>query len=179
MFFVVDLNSGQKYGPTDLEGLVGWVNEGRVLPNTIIEDTATMVQVPANQIPGLFPQVQAPPSVQPMGGPPAPTGGGWTGAPPTAPQQGHAPGSQPSDFVQYPRYGSMVTDSGDKDITSAYVLGALGLFGCCFSPASLYYASQAQKKGHPSAKTALIVAWIGTGLFALWMIGGWIVDLMF
>ena len=64
-YFVIS-NDGQKYGPADVATLNQWAQQGRVLPTSMLEDSATGQQIVANQLPGLmFP----PPSGPAMGGP--------------------------------------------------------------------------------------------------------------
>ena len=53
MQYFVLTPSGQKFGPADLYTLAAWVKEGRVLPNTILEESTTGQQVMANQVAGL------------------------------------------------------------------------------------------------------------------------------
>ena len=51
-YFVLAPN-GQKFGPADLFTLAAWVKEGRILPNTMLEESQTGRQVMANQVAGL------------------------------------------------------------------------------------------------------------------------------
>jgi uncharacterized membrane protein len=51
-YFVISAN-GQKFGPADLYTLAGWVKEGRILPNTMMEEVGSGRQVMANQVAGL------------------------------------------------------------------------------------------------------------------------------
>jgi hypothetical protein len=46
---------GSVYGPVDMQGLQGWVTEGRVLRTTIIADSSTGTRGRADTIPNLFP----------------------------------------------------------------------------------------------------------------------------
>lgn len=65
-----------KYGPVTVDVLTQWAAEGRIHPQTMLEDAATMQQVRAQDVPGIIwlsPQV--PPSVGSMpnyGGSPYP-----------------------------------------------------------------------------------------------------------
>ncbi len=126
-YYVVSAD-GQKYGPGDVVTLNQWAQQGRVLPTTVLEDAATGARFAASQVPGM---VFAP-----------------------------APGSdyaQPPTYQQYPRTGYGVSDSGDGDYQKALIFGILGLL-CCpliFSSIGIYYASLAQRKGHPKSQTIM------------------------
>jgi hypothetical protein len=119
---------GQKYGPGDVVVLNQWAQQGRVTPTTVLEDAATGARFAASQVQGM---VFAP-----------------------------APGSdyaQPPTYQQYPRTGYGVSDSGDGDYQKALIFGILGLL-CCpliFSSIGIYYASLAQRKGHPKSQTIM------------------------
>ncbi len=52
-YFVVDLNTGQKYGPADIATLNQWLAEGRVTPQSTLEDAETGERIIANAVPGL------------------------------------------------------------------------------------------------------------------------------
>lgn len=65
-YFVVS-HDGQQFGPVDLQALNIWVQEGRILPHTLIVEAHTGRRVPAAQIAGLnlpAPQQQIPYSPQ-------------------------------------------------------------------------------------------------------------------
>ena len=51
-YFVISA-TGQKFGPADIHILTTWVTEGRILPNTLLEDSGTGQQMMANQVTGL------------------------------------------------------------------------------------------------------------------------------
>ena len=60
MGFFVIADDGNKYGPADLATLNAWIAEGRLQPNTILEEVQTMERRPASTVPGLnFPGAQA------------------------------------------------------------------------------------------------------------------------
>lgn len=67
MYFVV-LPSGEKFGPADQATLQQWIQENRLNPQTILEDSVTGVQIPASSIPGLRWPNAAPPQATPPGG---------------------------------------------------------------------------------------------------------------
>lgn len=52
-YFVVDTNTGQKYGPADLATLNQWASEGRLTQNTMLEEAATGMQIRAGDLAGL------------------------------------------------------------------------------------------------------------------------------
>ena len=172
MYLVGEAATGQKFGPTDLDGLVTWVAEGRVLPHTLIEDATTMVTGPASQIRGLFPEqepqkVIAPPVVEKHG---TYQQGNWTGVPPGANNPYQEP---PSQYAAYPRPGQMLHDDGSKDYQWAMIYAATGFCACFVTPIGIYYASQAKKKGHPKANLAMGLAIAGTAIMVLRWILGW------
>lgn len=51
-YYVVS-DSGQKYGPADAPTLSQWATENRLTPTTTLEDFATGIRKPANQVPGI------------------------------------------------------------------------------------------------------------------------------
>ena len=132
MNYFVIANDGQKFGPADLATLNIWAQEGRVLTTTMLEDASTGQQVMASQLPGLsFPI--APPN---------------------------QPGYQQAPTQAYPRMGIGAMDDGSEDIKKVWIFGGIG-FICCpiiFSVMAIIYASNAQKKKHPQAGTALAFA---------------------
>ena len=147
-YFVIAAD-GQKYGPADVPTLNNWAQEGRVLPTSMLEDAATGQQVPATSVIG----INFPPAA------------------PSAPNYGSAPYQQPN-YQQVP--GAMMGDDGSGDITKVWIFSALAVFCCAliFGILAIVSASNAQKKGHPQAQTAMIVAIIslvaGCGFGAVW-----------
>ncbi len=127
-YFVIAAD-GQKYGPADIPTLNQWAQEGRVLTTSMLEDASTGERVMATSVPGImFPM--NPPAGQNF----------------QQPNFQHATG---------PQFG----DDGSSDITKVWIFSALSVF-CCFGfgIAAIVFATNAQKKGHPQAQTALIVA---------------------
>ena len=53
MQYFVHTPTGQKFGPADLFTLTAWVKEGRIMPNTKLEEANTGRQMMANQVAGL------------------------------------------------------------------------------------------------------------------------------
>lgn len=156
MYFVV-LPDGQKFGPADVNLLNQWALEGRVLPNTMLEDARTGQRMPASSVPGM--QVATPQ-------PPAPF---------------PAPGTMnpPQPYGQYYRPGQATgVNSSQNDLTLAYVFAAIGLVMCMggglcggcglvgivFPILGLVYAKKAQDAGNPAANGAKILAWVALAL---------------
>src|SRR5579872_70813 len=46
-------HGGAKYGPVELGTLNAWAQEGRIVPDTLIEDAGSGVKTPARAVPGL------------------------------------------------------------------------------------------------------------------------------
>lgn len=150
MTYYVVAPDGQKYGPGDIVTLNQWAQQGRVLPTTLLEDATTGVRLPANQVQGMIFGLD-----QQMGGYSAP----------------------PMGYQQYPRTGYGVADNGDGDYQKALIFGILGFLQCCplvFAGIGIYYASLAERKGHPKAKTAmyLCVASLISGIVIGAALGG-------
>ena len=159
-YFVIGQN-GQKYGPADVPTLNHWVQEGRILPTTMLEDASTGQMILAPQVAGLMLA-----STQQAGS---------TYQNPTA---------------SYPRGvmgGSF--DNGESELKNAWIFSIIGMvlalpMGICCSVFSLInvfgilgivYASNAKNKGNMNTKGALscgIVAVvlgpiIGVGIYTL------------
>lgn len=69
-YFVVSLD-GQKYGPADIPTLQQWIGEGRILPNTYLEEEIGGARLQAGGVRDLRFTPEAPPAMTP---PPATTG---------------------------------------------------------------------------------------------------------
>lgn len=166
MYYVVDTATGMKYGPADLTTLNQWIQEKRLLPNTMLEDSSTGMQMMASQVPGLmFPieqtVIQPQPQPQEPFQPQQPMGGPTIHTPPSG-QQGY--GQQPYNPIGptgapigYPR----MEPSGDvgKWITTGWVMAVLG-FICCpviFNAIGIYYGSKVKNAGNPTGQTLIIV----------------------
>lgn len=140
---------GRKYGPADLAKLQQWASEGRIGPNTMLEDFLSGQFIRASALPGLV-----------LG--PAQTANPWA----------QAPGSP------YPRQPSgyyAPSTAASNDLTWAWVLSVLGFLCCvplCF--VGLYYADRAKKAGVPGAQAAFIVALVLSILGLLF----WIVNIV-
>ncbi|MCS6950501.1 MAG: DUF4190 domain-containing protein [bacterium] len=79
MGYYVIAHDGNRYGPADIETLQQWVREGRIAPNTTLEDEYTGTQIRANLLPELshlFPTAPPPPSGVVSQPPPMPRSAG-------------------------------------------------------------------------------------------------------
>lgn len=135
MRYYVLADDGNRYGPADLATLNQWIVDHRLLPHQMLEEEASGARIAAQAVPGLnFPVAASAPGSTPGG----PTGPAYSGY-----YRGAAGGSG--------------ADDGSRDITAAWVLFGVGIFGCCFArfggflipAAGIYFAAQARKKGHP------------------------------
>lgn len=120
MQYYVIAPDGQKYGPADVPTLNAWIAEGRLLPDTQLQDVATNAVMAASMVPGLaFPTSQpaapyaAPttpsaPATPGFEAPAAPVdpGAGQPQQPyqaPQAPQQPYQAPQQPQQPYQQPQ----------------------------------------------------------------------------
>lgn len=79
MGYYVIAHDGSRYGPADIEMLQQWVREGRVAPNTTLEDEFTGTQIRASLLPELshlFPSAAPPPTDAARQPPPMPRSAG-------------------------------------------------------------------------------------------------------
>jgi len=150
-YFVIGPD-GSRYGPAEFPLLQQWTLEGRVAPDTMLEDASTMQRLHAAAVPNLFPhQTFAPPVVASQY--PNTDSGQVTPLPHfgTAYQSPPTPG-------QYPRYQGVSETSANA--TLAWVFFALGIVVCFFSPIfsglGLWQAIVAEKGGSHGAQTAKI-----------------------
>jgi|GEM_PF-4508338 len=122
-----------------------WADEGRVTPQTMLEEEIGGRRFFANTLPGLtFRQ-------------------GVAGANPWA----QPPGASPYPRAGY--YAPQTTTAGSGDLTAAWVLVVLGfLCGCaplCF--VAIYFADKARKVGNPGGQAAFIVSVILSALVGI------------
>ena len=78
MGYYVIAQDGDRYGPADIPTLQQWVREGRIAPNTTLEDEVTGTQIRASLLPELsrlFPSQSVPPGDS-YRRPPSMAGGG-------------------------------------------------------------------------------------------------------
>jgi len=84
--YYVIAQDGNRYGPADIPTLQQWVREGRIAPNTTLEDEVTGTQIRASLLPELshlFPSQSVPPGDS-YRQPPPMAGGGPSGRATTA-----------------------------------------------------------------------------------------------
>jgi len=160
-YFVIG-DDGQKYGPADLATLNAWIAEGRLLANTILEDSRSGARTPASAVPGLQFAPPAGGGYQAPGGGYRPPQGGYQ-----APQGGYQAPGGPQFGTNYPR--QQMGDNGSGDITQAWVFAVLSLF-CCgliFGILGLNAAKRAEQKGNPGAQAAKIANIVCLSIWAL------------
>jgi hypothetical protein len=150
-------DQGQKYGPADIATLNLWVGEGRVVPQTMLEDEVSGGQIAAASVPGLQFQVVSPPPSNPYSQPPM-----------------AQPVSQP--YQGYPRGGQVISpDAGASDFRTAMLCAVGSILLTLFFPIgglicagySMRAAQRAKACGHPNGTLAVVVS--GCAI-ALWII---------
>lgn len=162
-YFVVDTNTGQKYGPADVDVLNQWIAEGRVTPQTVLEDADTGSQIGAGAIAGLNFGIAPPPAA-----PTPPSADAY----PDPPSSSGAPFSAPSP---YPRDIGATSDQSGK-IIGSYVCSVIGIF-CCpivLCSVGIMLANQAKDAGDQrgvTAKTVGIVCLVIGILFGVLSLG--------
>jgi hypothetical protein len=143
-YYVIS-SDGQRYGPADLPTLNQWIQEGRLLPNQMLEDEASGQRMPASSVSELnFPAQGAQQPGQPT----------------------YAPGQPYQQHYQRPEFGG---DDGAGDLKSAWIYAVLGLCCCLFLDIPAFiYANKAEAKGNPGAKVVKIFLYV---VIALQVIG--------
>lgn len=153
-YFVIG-DDGQKYGPADIPTLQGWIREGRLLPTQQLEDEASGTRTVARAVNGL----EFPPDFTAPGNPNV--------APQGSPYQQGTPYQQ-----GYPRAGQPVGDTGQNDLTLAWVFGVLGLFFCCILDIpAIIFANRAYEKGNPGGNAVRIFCFVVLGIQVVGIIG--------
>ncbi len=120
MEFFVIFPDGRSFGPADVATLAQWAQEGRLLPNTMLESLATRERVSAASVAGIFPaQTPSPSSAY-------------------APLPGENPyAPQTSGYLRAdPRYQNYAPPINGMAITSL-VLGILSLVLFCLWPIAI------------------------------------------
>ncbi|MEI7987288.1 MAG: hypothetical protein WCI55_16820 [Armatimonadota bacterium] len=153
-YFVVGLD-GEKFGPVDVLTLNHWVQDGRVTPDSTLEDVSTGQQVLASSIPELdFPAI-------------------------SAVSQGNPQSNYPRDQI------AAGIDEGAKDLETAWLFASTGIIGSIvflfFCPIfsiinvlsifGIVYSWKASRKGSPNTRGAMICSIIGLVLGILIVIG--------
>ncbi|AIE87824.1 DUF4339 domain-containing protein [Fimbriimonas ginsengisoli] len=141
-YFVIGAD-GKEYGPATLDQLRQWAQEGRVMPHTMLKNFNTGQVAAASTISGIFPDTAG--TVPPPG-----QGANWN----------QPPSPYPRQAVGY------AVDDGNKDIWGAIIRSVLALvfffafhgIGLIFAAYGVYYAIQANSKGHRHGKTALAIS---------------------
>lgn len=153
-YFVV-LPDGQRFGPADISLLNQWIAEGRILPNTVLEQEATGQRFMASTVPGL---------TLASTGPYAPPSSGGAG---------------PTSFAGYYRGPVAQPYGGQNDLTMAWVFSSLGMMFCLgglacgpcaaigivFPILGVVYSGRALQAGNPGAQPAKIFSWVTLGLY--------------
>lgn len=190
MYYVVG-EGGAKYGPADLDTLKQWAAENRLTPAMTLEDAATGTQMPANQVPGLFPATPVQPILQTPASPldPGVAATPEASSPYQSSQQTYQDPAQPQNpytssgpYSQNPyqtpaTYNRSSGATGDSNtIIIGWVMFGLGVL-CCFlfSPVAIFFGKKAKDEGHPQGNLVMILGIVWTCLGAcgtiLWIIG--------
>lgn len=162
-YFVVDSNTGQKYGPADIDVLNQWIAEGRIIPQTVLEDADTGSRIGAGAIAGLNFGIAPPPAT-----PKPPSADVF----PNSASSSDAPFGAPSP---YPRDIGTSSDQSGK-IIGSYVCSVIGIF-CCpivLCSVGIMLANQAKDAGDQrgaTAKTVGIVCLVIGILFGVLSLG--------
>lgn len=136
MGYYVQGGDGRKYGPADEATLRVWMGEGRVLPDTWLEEEGSGRRVLAKDLLG---QAQSQPQ-----------------SPYASPGAFSQP---PGPASPYPRQ-SYATSNGQTEVVIGWVCAVISL-GCCppgFGAAAIILGFNAKKKGHPGGQTLIIAA---------------------
>ena len=153
-YFVVGLD-GEKFGPANVLTLNIWVQDGRVAPDSMLEDALTGQQVLALSIPELTFPVAA----------------------------SFAQGIPQSNYPRH--HNVVGTDEGAKDLETAWLFATTGIVGSIiflfFCPIfsiinvlsifGIVYSLKAARKGSPNTRGAMICSIIGLVLGILIVIG--------
>lgn len=151
---------GRLYGPADEATLRQWAAEGRIQPSTMLVDTVTNRELPANEIPGLF---TSPPPNQ-----------NWTQPP------------SPYPRTQSP-YGATAYTIADQEMRTGWTyfwVGIIGLF-CCpllafvMFPLAWAQSTKAKKLGHPGTGQLTTASIVLLFVSIVWFVFGLIVQFAF
>ncbi|CAN1569099.1 hypothetical protein MCEMSE15_03103 [Fimbriimonadaceae bacterium] len=153
MGFFVIADDGNKYGPADLATLNAWIAEGRLQPNTILEEVQTMERRPASTVPGLnFPGAPGPQAARTYANP---TAGPNIGQPNVGQPGGYS--YQPGNYGMS-GMGGGISAEATSELNKAWMCAVVGFLCCGFLPIyGIICANKAESLGHPQGKTAKIV----------------------
>ncbi len=118
---------GSKYGPADLPTLILWKGENRLLPTSMLEPEVGGAPFPAQDLPGLFPELQ----------------------------QRTSYGQTPWNYASYPNPNADSMKQAARNMaTATWVLGALALLVCPLlcGLGAIACAISASQKGHPQGR---------------------------
>ena len=147
---------GQRFGPADATTLTQWAWEGRISPDTELEEEGTGRRFVAGQMPGL----DFPPPVEPV----APAA--------VKVDEPHTGFGVPQEFPltsgsPYPIAASQGKPKSDVNTAWGLIIGGFVSSVCAFccifpvpwalTGAGIYYANRAKKADEPGAQTALTV----------------------
>lgn len=150
MSYFVVADDGNKYGPADVATLNQWIQEGRITPESSLQNEATGEMLRAQSVSGLVFQSQ--PAAAPTYGTPTP------GVGPQGMQQPQG-GFSPQGYAQNPYARPMGgPQAGQDDVNWGWIWFALsfvccGFFGNIFG---LIRANRAMELGHPGANAPRI-----------------------
>ena len=148
MRYFVIAPDGSKFGPADIATLRAWATQGRIAPDTVLEEEASRQRVPARMVAGItFPEI-------PAGMAPAP----YVRQPKTEYTKGF--------------------DDGSHDVWWSYICSLMTMICCCvFCIGGFVYANRAIAKGNPRGRGARLFAfimcavWIVTTLITIPFLG--------
>jgi hypothetical protein len=166
-YFVIG-DDGKRYGPADLEALNQWIQEGRLLPTTLLEEEGSGARIAAQAVQGLnFPAAAAAPG--PQTGPGAAPGAGPGGyVPPMS-----APTAGP--YASYQRPIEQPGGDGQTEMIISWVLGGLSLVLCCcwgwiLAIPGAWLGSRANSKGNRAGQAAMIFNIVILVIGIVWII---------
>ena len=175
MQYYVVMPSGERFGPATLPQLNQWIQEGRVLQTTTLQNTSTNQVVLARDVQGLVWTPQ--PMADPYGQSPYGSSPYGSAAPGANPYQ--MPGASPMGQTPYPRmpqgygqadpyYNALANQEGNRAATTAFILSLAG-FLCCpiCAPIALVFAYKAKRLGARNATAVVAFAWLVNVIFLI------------
>lgn len=171
--------NGQRFGPADLMTLQQWVSEGRVLPNSMLEEELGGNRMAASTVSGLQFPANAPYANQHI--PPNMSGVGTPGpfSDPSPPQpSSYAPYHRPGQEAGPPRTPPELTTAWVCSSISAFLVFSCGCFpllgfvATALAVAGVMSGKKARDNGHPQGNAAYIFSIVMLVLSILSAIGG-------